>query len=272
MTPLRPLVTLLAPLVLLAAPQWAAADFAMTLSGTYLGLNEDPRIGLTYSSDRFDGTDEFLNDLPNLFRVDRLAGGTFTATLRIPSTVAPDPGSDPTYAFYFFDPGKVGVTFTLFDAAGAVVHRGASGPSTIGAGIVQDNLNSLLDSVQLETGAFETDTSVSGLRTPPLLGGETDLYGGGGVLFSSNNLSILNGLAIPTDTATYRRFNGAVFVASAGVDTFSPDGQLFTEVLSGVSYRITNVAVTPVPEPPSVVLAIAGGLTILAFARRRSAG
>ena len=54
-------------------------------------------------------------------------------------------------------------------------------------------------------------------------------------------------------------------------DTFSPAGDQFAEVLSGVTYRITNVSVA-LPEPSSVTLLLAGGLTILGIARRRTAG
>jgi PEP-CTERM motif len=55
-------------------------------------------------------------------------------------------------------------------------------------------------------------------------------------------------------------------------DTFSPAGDQFAEVLSGVTYGITNVSVASVPEPSSVTLLLAGGLTILGIARRRTAG
>ena len=259
-------------LVFLAVPQWAAADFILTMSGTYLGPNDNPNVGFSCSSDRFDGTNEFFNDLPNLFNLNRLAGGTFTAAFRVPTSVVPNPGSDATQASYTFDPGTVGVTFTLFDASGAVVHTGASGPGTNGFGLVRDNFGSLLDEVLFVTNSFETGTTVTGLRTPPLLGGETDLYGGAGVDFASNDLTALSGLAIPTDVDTYRRLKGAVFVASAGIDTFSPDQNQYAEVLSGVSYRITDVALSSVPEPSSAILVLTGGLAVLVFTRRRTAG
>ncbi len=110
-----------------------------------------------------------------------------------------------------------------------------------------------------------------GLLAPPLLGGETDLYGGAAVLFESNDLSALSGLAIPSDEATYLRLKGAVFVASAGIDTFSPDGDQYAEVLSGASYRITGVTVSSVPEPSSAILILTGGLTVYGFARLRIA-
>ena len=258
-------------LAFLAAPQWAAADFILTVSGTYLGPNDNPNEGFTYSSDRFDGTDEYFDDLPNLFNLSRLAGGTFAATFRIPTGGTPGQGSDSTRALYSFAPGTVGVTFTLFDASGAIVHNGASGPGTTGLGVVENNYGSLVDAVQLGTNSFDTNTTVSGLVAPPLLGGETDLYGGAAVLFESNNLSALSGLAIPTDLATYRRLQGAAFVASAGIDTFSPDGDQYAEVLSGVSYRITDVAESSVPEPSSAILVLTGGLTVFGFARLKIA-
>ena len=241
------------------------------MSGTYTGPNDNDLIGLTYSSDRFDGTNNYSNDLPNLFNLNRLAGGTFTATLRVPTNVTPGPGSDSTQARYFFAAGTVGVTFTLFDSSGAVVNLGASGPGTTGFGLVQNNYASILDMVQLGTNSFDTDTTLSGLRIPPLLGGETDLYGGATVLFASNDLTALSGVDIPTDEATYRRLQGAAFVASAGIDTFSPDGEQYAEVLSGVSYRITDVAVSSVPEPSSAILFLIGGLTVFGFAGRRIA-
>lgn len=243
------LIVLAVAVLGMAAPQRATADFVMTVSGSYTGPNEDPRVGLTYSSDRYDGTNEYFNDLPNLFNLSRLAGGTFTATLRVPTGGTPGSGPDSTQALYSFAPGTVGFTFTLFDASGAMVNSGASGPGTTGLGLVKDNYGSLVDAVQLGTNPFDTNTTVSGLLAPPLLGGETDLYGGAAVLFESNDLSALSGLAIPSDEATYLRLKGAVFVASAGIDTFSPDGDQYAEVLSGASYRITGVTVSSVPEP-----------------------
>ena len=51
-----------------------------------------------------------------------------------------------------------------------------------------------------------------------LLGGETDLFGGAGVDFASNDLTALSGIGIPTDVDTYKRLKGAAFVASAGID------------------------------------------------------
>ncbi len=258
-------------LALLALPQAASADVVLSLGGTYLAPNDDPNVGQTYSSDRFDGTDYFYNDQPNLFDLGRLAGGTFTATLRFPTDVPKNPASSATLGFYLFDPGTVSYTFTLFDRAGAVVHAGASGPDgTSGRGVVMDNF-ALLDGVQL-VAEVDTSSSLTGLVTPLVLGGETDLYSGAGIDFASNDLNTLSGLAIPTDLASYQRFNGALFVASAIFATYSPDESQYSEVFSGVTYRVDTLSVTAVPEPSAAVLMLTGGLAALGLAAGRNRG
>ncbi|MBX9623497.1 MAG: hypothetical protein K2X82_06760 [Gemmataceae bacterium] len=108
---------------LLAAP--ARADFLVTFTGEF-----DSGGGI---SERFDGTDFTYGEFPPLFDLDRLDGGSFRATFRLPSL--PPMSGTGTRAFDIAPPALVALT--LFDATGAVVHPGLGG--TVDRGEVRND-------------------------------------------------------------------------------------------------------------------------------------
>src|SRR5262245_11018278 len=69
----------------------AAADHLITLTGTLDGSS--------YFSLRFDGTNSFFDDVPPLFDLGRLDGGSFRATLLVPDVA---PGGSHGLAQYTF--------------------------------------------------------------------------------------------------------------------------------------------------------------------------
>lgn len=270
------LIAPLAALTLLAAPQGAAAAFVMTVGGTFSGSRT--------SSDRFDGTDFYTNDLPPLVDVGRLAGGSFTAEYRFPDTVVPTlvPGAN---TVFYSGPGY-GLSYTLFDAAGAVVMQSAF--LTRFAQITVQNDRPVLLFVPpsgFVPAGFVDSVNLSAWGTAgPELTLPADLYGPTTIGPIQAELSFrdesrdpavrpgtLTGLGIPTDPAVYRQFpQGGGFSlrwAYADGDTFDNEGP-YREASTTVGYRITSVSVTPVPVPPTLVLA---GLGVVAagVGRRR---
>ena len=77
-------------------------------------------------------------------------------------------------------------------------------------------------------------------------------------------------LAVPTEAAAYLGFSTKTFTAAMSFndgDVFGFEGGPYQYVESYVSYAITNVTVTAVPEPSTLVMLLVGMLTI--FFRRR---
>lgn len=243
---------------IVAGPGPAAADFRLSVGGTYKSSSNE--------TSRFDGTNVFTNDLPPLLDLDRLRGGTFAATFLFPD-VKPVTGGHS--AFYNFGPAY-GMTFTLFDASGAAVHRGSS-PSSPSALIFNDLSSSTGVIDQASLFAFVND--VTGLHIPSTVYTtdhgvdvfQSSLIFRGDVTAQTN---YLNDLSIPTDAATYLRFPSRTF--TTGVEFFDGDpsgdgpGQLIDTF---VSYDITRVVITAVPEPGSALL-VATGLVALGVASR----
>jgi hypothetical protein len=189
-------------------------------------------------------------------------GGSFVATYRF-STPAPPASGD--FASYNFD-SLAGLSYSLLDPNGAAVHVG-SNPSAALAFVFNKNAN-FGDGVSLF--AFVND--VSGLVTPPVLYQPTpDLIAlqsrlrfGGDVAAGTGFVS---SLALPTDAATYLGFSTKTFSAAMSFndgDVFGLEGGPYQYVESFVQYAITEVTVTPVPEPAAIATCLIG-LVALAY-------
>ncbi|MBY0310707.1 MAG: hypothetical protein K2W85_01415 [Phycisphaerales bacterium] len=246
----------LAALGILAAPA-IAQDYLITISGPYRTFANE---GFS-----FDGTTN--GTLDPIYNIQRLTGGTFSATFRFQAVTSPAPGD---FAGYDFTP-PAGLTYDLFDSAGALVHRGTS-PSNAGATVTNNfsfNGNPPSDSVSM----FSFVRNVTGLVTPaPLYGpGEVGAIqssiGFGGVVSPGNDY--LTDLSIPLSASTYLSFPNRTFRTAA----YFGDGDFFDfldpyqYIETSVTYGITSVNVTQVPAPGAASVLGLGGL--LAARRRR---
>lgn len=244
-------VTLLA----LMGPIARAADFVLTASGTIRDIFSE--------SSTFDGTN--FGVLPPLLDVDRLAGGTFTASYWF-SEVVPDQGSE---AFYTLSASS-GMTYDLLDASDNLVHRGSD--STYADAYIQSNQGSAPFTVdQVLLTAAINDTTGSHIPTP--LYGLPQIFSIGDFSFSGyvdGSVDYISNLAIPTDAATYQAFPTKLF------DVFFEfsDGDVFSTVnpyqYANITLQgdITTFTVTPVPEPATILL-FTPALLIFGLTRRR---
>jgi hypothetical protein len=251
----------LAVLVALAVhPGPASADYLLTATGTFRSFDNE--------TDRFDGTNNYVNDPSPLFDVDRLRGGTFTATYLYPDVVAYPTRNNATYNFGT----SAGMSYILYDASGAAVHVGSSSSSPF-ALIFNDAFSPPVD--QASFFAFVND--VTGLRIPSIhYGGDQALYAyQSGLVFSgqvSGSNDDLHDLGVPTDSATLLAFPNRTFRTGFEWD----DGDVFGDtpyqtISTLLTYDITGVRVSAVPEPGSAALAVSGGaaLVVAGWARRR---
>jgi hypothetical protein len=236
--------------------QHASADFIMSVSGEFESF--------TSFSVQFDGANTVEDALPPLFNVDQLAGGSFAATFSFPSVDPPPSGNIANYAF---GPG-FGLTYTLFDASGSVVHAG-NNPSDAGAIVLDDfaPAGPPIDAVTM----FSFVNDVSGLITPPALYSPVpDVFalqstlGFNGEVSASTNY--ITGLSIPVDGATYLNFPERIFTTGMtfGDGDWKNGVDPFQYVETSLSYTITNVSI--VPAPASLIIVIAG---VSATRRRR---
>jgi hypothetical protein len=236
--------------------QHASADFIMSVSGEFESF--------TSFSVQFDGANTVEDALPPLFNVDQLAGGSFAATFSFPSTDPPPSGN---FASYVFGPG-FGLSYTLFDASGGVVHQG-SNPSDAGATVLDDfaPAGSPVDAVNL----FSFVNDVSGLITPPALYSPVpDVFalqstvGFNGEVSASANY--ITGLSIPVDASTYLSFPERIFTTGMtfGDGDWKNGVEPFQYVETSLSYTITTVSI--VPAPASLIIVLAG---IIGAGRRR---
>jgi len=242
----------------------AAAEHAITFTGEFEGS--------FYFSTRFDGTTYFNEDLPPLFDVARLDGGSFSASFVLPQIDPIFPGA------YDFVP-SIPLTFTLYDTAGEVVHRGVG--SITEAGVQndaegRDPRSPRTDSVSFD-GAIEGDAS--GLSLPPesygpnavqesyfLLDFGTRFVAGGGPI---------DDLSIPLDGDTYLAFDGRSFGLYLMIGNGVADGpDPFLYVYTSLSYTVTGASVAPsaVPEPGGLALLGTAFIALAAVFRRPGGG
>lgn len=248
---------LVAVLLSVASAERAMADYLLTATGNFESANS--------YSDWFDGTTDVDPHLPSLYDTARLEGGSFVATYRF-STTAPPASGD--FATHNFD-SLAGLTYSLLDPDGAVVHVG-SNPSAAFAFVFNDNAN-FGDEISLI--AFVND--VSGLVTPPALYQPApDLFALQSRFRFTGDMTagsdFIPSLAVPTDAAAYLGFPTKTFSTTMSFndgDVYGLEGDPYQYVESYVSYAITSVTVTAVPEPATGVMLLVGMLTI--FIRRR---
>ncbi len=277
----RPLIRLvtLAALAVVAAPRPAGAEFLITASGSF-------KTSFTFS-ERFDGTDFFFDDLPPLVDTSPFAGGSFTATYLVPGPPAPPTNQTVGNAIYPFGPPAV-LTFTLFNAAGAVLSTGQLDQNA--QGFISNNTfggaTNELDQVSL----LAEGPAGPGLTLPPSLFGPTQMATYAELLFldifdPAVRPGPLSGLGIPTDPAVYALFPqrtpflGAAPRSTFQFETFLLDGDFenfagpYQIVSTDVFYDITSVQVTAVAVPvPPTLLVLAAGAAGLGLARRRVSG
>jgi len=246
---------------IVALPGPAAADYALSVSGTYQSSSN--------STFRTDGTNVVTDDLPPILDLGRLRGGSFEATFVFPQVT---PRTSGTFASYPFGP-RYGMTFRLFDAAGAVVHEGTS-PSSPAALIFHNAGTPPRVFDQASFVAFVN--TVTNLHFPSVVVGpsqiadvfQSGLIFGGDVTATTH---YLNDLSIPVDAATYLRFPRRTF--STGVEWTDGDSSgsgPSQYIETHVSYDITSVRVAAVPEPGSALLLAAGAATFGVARRARS--
>ena len=249
-----------------AHPNPASADFVLTVTGTFQSFYNE--------TERFDGTNYYTNDLPPLFDVDRLRGGTFSANFRFPDVTSIPNGNFADYNFA----APAGLGYTLYDASGAVVDVGSSSSDPFARVfnnfVFTNSSNPPFDEVAFF--AFVND--VTGLRIPTTrYGTDQALYAiQSGIFFSGDgsgsNDYILQNLGIPTDLATYLSFPNKFFTTGLEYD----DGDVFGDtpyqtISTFLSYGITGVKLSAVPEPGSAVLVAIGGAILAGagWSRRR---
>lgn len=255
-------VALFAAALLALAVAPAAAGHLVTFTGTF-----------DYSdsfSTRWDGTNQFEDDLPPLFDLSRLEGGSFRATFQVPDV--PPVDEDSGFATFEYDP-PTPLTLTLLDAAGDVVHLLGGGlygldvenfstPGRPGRPPLRSNNVSF----------YAATDGLSGLIAPP------ELYGPNRFAFADIAAYFVDGtrplgdVSIPLDGSTYLDFDEREFEVSLAVTNGDPGGDgpnLY--VSTQLVYRITGASVVTaaVPEPASLTLLGTGALVLIGHVWRR---
>jgi hypothetical protein len=236
------------------------ADYRITASGTFSTA--------TPFSETFDGT--VFGELPPLLDVSPLEGGSFNATFQF-STVTPTSGAATT-AFYEIPGESNGMTFDLFDSSGQLVQHGSNRANAVA--ILSDNSGGApytVDQVLLSSdidGLAGTNFPAP-LYTPPgevLSVADFSWYGN-----VSGGANYIADLSIPIDAATYMGFptrSFDVYLSFFDGDPNAVGPYQYADLL--ISYDITTLSVTEVPEPGSAFMLASVLLGLTARARRRS--
>jgi MYXO-CTERM domain-containing protein len=235
-----------------------AADHLMTVSGPFHSFNNE--------SYAFDGVNN--TELPPLYNIPALTGGTFRATYRFSDTPNPPNGTFASYSFGALS----GMTYDLLDAGGNVIHHGSS-PSFSGASVQNNGVqpNGTFDSVSL----YGFVNQVTGLNLPAAIytpPGELDAVqssiGFNGMVTPGTDF--ITDLGVPTSEGVYRSFTSAKFFT--GMLFQDGDTLNFVDpyqyVETDVIYDITSVFVTPVPAPGAAGVLALGGLLVTRRRRR----
>ena len=238
--------------------QCRAADYLLTVTGPFQSF--------TNESDTFDGN-VYGSDLPPLYDIARLTGGTFQATYHFSGVIPTTTGTDAEYDFS----NTSGITFDLLDSNGAILNHG-SAPSSAGA-VVFNN-----DPLPTETHdgvtLYSFVNSVSGLTiptalysSPPDLLASESSFGFGGAVTPGQDY--LTDLSVPLDARTYLSFPNASFNTGMifGNGDYNDLELPYQYVETHLTYGITGVSVTTVPEPRVAYFILCG--TFLMTKRRQ---
>lgn len=247
-------------------PAPAHAAFRVTFTG--------PLDYSDYFSSRFDGTDSFDDDLPPLFDLGRLAGGSFRATSLVPDV--PPVDEDSGYSLYEYVP-PVPAGIDLLDPTGAVVHRLRTGLYEVEVENFETRPTRGRPPIRVNEATFlAVPDGFGGLDAPPELYGPNRFVVGTVAAYFTRGTRPLGDVSIPAAGATYLGYADREFFIRLDVANGDPNGDdpnLYVSTTLG--YQITGVSVAPtasVPEPASVGLAAAAGLALVGYARRRGQG
>ncbi|MDG3008084.1 PEP-CTERM sorting domain-containing protein [Paludisphaera mucosa] len=261
-SPPRRMIPLAALLAAVLAPAPAAADHLITFTGAFDDSD--------YSSSRWDGADQFEDDLPPLFDLTRLGGGSFRATFRVPEVPPVDEYSG-VANFEYHPPAPLALV--LLDAAGGVVHR-------LGGGLYELDVENFRRQGRPgsppqranDVSFYAVPDGLAGLDAPPELYGPNRLAFGEIAATFADGSRPLGDVSIPLDGATYLDFDGRelrVYLAVANGDPSGDGPNLY--VYTQLVYQITGASVAPaaVPEPSGAGLMSAGAAGLAWYARRR---
>jgi hypothetical protein len=245
----------------LACPTARAGDYQMVASGPIISNS------LSSFSGTFDGTTRTTDNLPPIFDLALLAGGSFRATLRFSTeyTVNPDDG------FYDLNPPS-GIAFDLLNSSGAVVYHGSYFSDPIA--ILLNNFGSA-PYVTDQVAIYGNDHNADGLVLPKPLYGPGSVDSTAGLNFYGNvspgHDYLSDDVNIPTNLSPYLAFPNKILDMTVSFRDGDAYNQIGPYQYAGFTaqYDITALSVTPVPEPSVTCLLLS--IFILNACRRRAA-